>query len=139
MLGATRLAIPRPVGPLWLATLCPGKAQRLSSPQSTSTCPRPYGAYWPILRLIYFPLATCVKVSHIAPHFSQPDNSIDGDYGPGHGKLDCGLLSHCGSPGHSVASHSGPSGRGMASLVAASNGIDLITQNATNDGSHLHD
>ena len=45
----------------------------------------PYGAYWPILTLIYFPLATCVKVSHLAPHFShirlasgEPDNSMDG-------------------------------------------------------------
>ena len=41
LLGATRLAIPRPGGPLWLATLCPGEPQWLSSPQSTSPCPRP--------------------------------------------------------------------------------------------------
>mgnify|MGYP001801803097 CR=1 FL=1 len=47
--------------------------------------------------------------------------------GRGHGEVDCGLLSHCGSPGHSVASHSGPPRRGMASLVAPSNGTDLIT------------
>ena len=51
-----------------------------------------------------------------------------GEYGRGHGEVDCGLLSHCGSPGHSVASHSGPPGRGMASLVAPSNGTDLITE-----------
>ena len=50
-----------------------------------------------------------------------------GEYGRGHGEVDCGLHSHCGSPGHSVASHSGPPGRGMASLVAPSNGTDLIT------------
>ena len=41
LLGATRLAIPRHGGPLWLATLCPGEPQWLSSPQSTSPCPRP--------------------------------------------------------------------------------------------------
>ena len=39
--------------------------------------------------------------------------------------MDGGLLSHCGSPGHSVASNSGLPGRGMASLVAPSNGTDL--------------
>ena len=50
-----------------------------------------------------------------------------GEYGRGHGEVDCGLLSHCGSPGHSVASHCGPPGRGMASLVVPSNGIDPIT------------
>ena len=64
---------------------------------------------------------------------------LGGDYEPGHAEVDCGLLNHCGSPGHSVASHSGPSGRGMASLIAPSNGTDLITQNTTNGGSHLHD
>ena len=45
----------------------------------------PYDAKLPILTLIYFVLATCVKVSHLAPHFShirlasgKPDNSMDG-------------------------------------------------------------
>ena len=49
------------------------------------------------------------------------------DYGRGHGEVDCGLLSQYGLPGHSVASHSGQPGRGMASLDAPSNRTDLIT------------
>ena len=55
-----------------------------------------------------------------------------GDYGRGHGEVVCGLLSRGGSPSHSVASHSGPPGRGMASLVAPSDRTDLITLQVPN-------
>ena len=57
----------------------------LAMPSPIVPARAPYGAHWPILTLIYFPLATCVRVSHLAPHFShirlasgEPVNSMDG-------------------------------------------------------------